>query len=338
VKITEKISLKPFNTFGVESAARYFSTFASAEELKTLLTEEKFKELPKLVLGGGSNILLCADFEGLVLKNELKGIELVSEDAKHVFLKAGSGEVWQDLVEFCISRNYAGIENLSLIPGTVGAGPLQNIGAYGAELKDVFFQLEALSLKDLSLQLFSLTDCRFGYRNSVFKQELRGKYIILSVTLRLNKMPQLNTSYGAIEKELERMGVKEKSIQAISKAVISIRRSKLPDPQTIGNAGSFFKNPEISREDYLLLKGNFAELVAYPLEDGSFKLAAGWMIEQCGWKGKRFGDAGVHVNQALVLVNYGKASGQNILDLSEKIIASVKEKFGLSLEREVNTI
>jgi UDP-N-acetylmuramate dehydrogenase len=338
VKIAENISLKPYNTFGVESTAKYFSTVETTEELRSLLSGEKFNELPKLILGGGSNILLSRDFRGLVIKNSIKGITPSSQDQEHVYLKAGSGEIWHDLVLYCISNDFAGIENLSLIPGTVGAAPLQNIGAYGVELKDVFFELEALSTEDFTLKTFSAAECGFGYRNSVFKQELKGKYIIVSVTLRLNKKAVLNTSYGAIEKELERMGVREPTIQTISKAVISIRNSKLPDPAKIGNAGSFFKNPELLPEEYARLKNQYEGLVAYPAENGRYKLAAGWLIEQCGWKGKRIADAGVHVNQALVLVNYGKATGKDILDLSEQIIVSVNRQFGITLEREVNLV
>jgi UDP-N-acetylmuramate dehydrogenase len=238
----------------------------------------------------------------------------------------------------CIQNNYAGLENLSLIPGCVGASPMQNIGAYGVEIKDSFYELEALNIHDHTIQKFTNSDCKFGYRESVFKRDLKNQFIIISVTFKLNKKPNLNTSYGAIEQELEKMGIKELSIQAISKAVCNIRSSKLPNPAEIGNAGSFFKNPEVARVKYETLKIEFPGIVGYELENGNVKLAAGWLIEQCGWKGKTFGDAGVHKLQALVLVNYANAKGNEIYDLSQKIMDSVKEKYGVELEREVNII
>jgi UDP-N-acetylmuramate dehydrogenase len=334
----ENYPLQKLNTFGIDASARYFAAFPSIENLQELLSTEKNKTLPKLILGGGSNLLFTHDFEGLVLKNNLKGISLVKEDADHYYVKAAAGEVWHELVLHCISNGYAGIENLSLIPGNVGASPMQNIGAYGVELKDIFYELEALHIQSGKIETFSHDDCEFGYRESVFKRKLKGQHIILSVTFKLNKQPVFNTSYGAIEKELEAMGVTEKSITAISQAVCNIRSSKLPDPAKIGNAGSFFKNPEVSVSKFTELKQKYSALVAYQLENKDYKLAAGWLIEQCGWKGKTFGDAGVHKNQALVLVNYGKASGKEIYELSQRILDSVQEKFGVTLEREVNII
>lgn len=337
MNVSENISLKSYNTFRIDASARYFCAFKSLEELKEVLSENRFKDLPKLIIGGGSNLLLIKNFEGLVLKNGIKGKTLIGEDENHIYVKAGGAEVWHEFVMYCIKQNYAGIENMSLIPGNVGAGPLQNIGAYGVELKDVFYELEALHLKELYVKTFTNAECKFGYRESIFKREAKGEFIITSVTFRLNKKPTFNTSYGAIEKELELMGVKERSISAISEAVIRIRTSKLPDPEKLGNAGSFFKNPEIPLEQFLYLKSQYPTIVAFP-QNEIVKLAAGWLIEQCGWKGKRVGDAGVHKDQALVLVNYGNATGKEIYDLSSQVINSVKEKFGVILEREVNIV
>ena len=338
----ENFSLKRYNTFGIDAAAQYFSTFETVEQLEACLELEKQKTKngkPKIfILGGGSNILLTGNVEGFVLKNEIKGIEIVSEDDDYVYVKAGAGENWHQLVLYCIKNNLAGMENLSLIPGNVGASPMQNIGAYGVELKDMFYELEAFHLSEKKLVKFNLSDCRFGYRESIFKGKYKGQFVITNVTYRLNKIPRFNTSYGAIEQELQAMGVNELSIQAISQAVINIRSSKLPDPAVIANAGSFFKNPEISSQQFEALKIAFPGIVGYALDSGNIKLAAGWLIEQCGWKGYRKGDAGCHAKQALVLVNYAHAKGSEILSLSEKIIASVKDKFDVVLESEVNII
>ena len=342
MQVQQSNSLLPYNTFGIDAKAQFFAGFSSIDELKALLEYRKQSSpiniLPLMILGGGSNILLTKDVEGLVLKNELKGIELVNEDADHYYVKASAGEVWHSLVEYCIANNYAGLENLSLIPGNVGASPMQNIGAYGVEIKDVFYELEAYNINEDSIEKFSNNDCKFGYRESVFKNELKGKYIILNVTYKLKKHPVFNTSYGAINTELERMGEKEVTIKNISQAVINIRTSKLPNPIEIGNAGSFFKNPQVSKETWQAILENHPNVVAYKVDELHYKLAAGWLIEQCGWKGFRKGDAGCHAKQALVLVNYGHAKGEEILDLSNEIILSVKEKFGVELEREVNII
>jgi UDP-N-acetylmuramate dehydrogenase len=338
MKILENISLKPFNSFGIDAVAAYFASFNSDDELEALLRSETAINNHCLVLGGGSNILLTKDFPGLVMKNEIKGIEVVNETEDQFIIKAGAGENWHQLVLHCVEQGYAGLENLSLIPGNVGASPMQNIGAYGVEIKDVFEALEAFHIKDKSIEKFDREACSFGYRESVFKNKYKGQFIITSVSFRLNKQPLFNTTYGAIQQELERMNVQELSIRAVSQAVINIRSSKLPDPKLIGNAGSFFKNPFVSMEQFELLKDKFPSIVAFPLEGGNFKLAAGWLIEQCGWKGFRQGDAGCYPKQALVLVNYGSAKGAEILDLSEKIIRSVEAKFGVVLEREVNII
>ena len=336
--IKENISLKPYNTFGIDAHAKSLTSFSSVEELKEILNSSIFIHQPFLILGGGSNILLTKDFDGLVLKNEIKGIEIIKEDADHIFIKVGAGENWHSFVMFCVKNNYAGIENLSLIPGNVGASPMQNIGAYGVEIKDVFHELEAVHVKDKTTKIFDLQDCEFGYRESVFKRKYKNLFVITSVTYRLNKKPVYNTSYGAINQELEKMGVKELSIVAISQAVINIRSSKLPDPKEIGNAGSFFKNPQIPKQQFHELKELFADMPSFPVDDQHLKVPAGWLIEQCGWKGYRNGDAGCYPKQALVLVNYGHAKGEEILELSEKIIDSVRKKFGVELEREVNII
>ena len=342
MQIQENFSLKHYNTFGIDVMARYFSNFSNADELSELTTHNS--RLTTLILGGGSNILFTKNYEGLALKNEIKGIELIHEDAEYVYVKAGAGENWHRFVMYCIGKNWAGVENLSLIPGNVGASPMQNIGAYGVELRDIFWGVEAFHLKEKKTKTFTLTECEFGYRDSVFKKKYKEQFVILNVGFRLKKQPIYHTSYGAIQQELEKMGVKELSIKSISQAVINIRSSKLPDPAQIGNAGSFFKNPSVSKEKFKSLKSRFQDIVGYENIDGSVKLAAGWLIEHCGpdantsWKGFRNGDAGVHSKQALVLVNYNNAKGKEIYNLSEKIFQSVNKKFDVKLEREVNII
>ena len=336
MQVQQNYPLKKYNTFGVEAYAKYFSEFSSVDQLKGLLTTHNSQLT--FILGGGSNILFTQDYDGLVLKNEIKGIHTVHEDDDHIYVKAGAGENWHRFVLHCIKNNFAGVENLSLIPGNVGASPMQNIGAYGVEIKDVFHSLEAYDLKEKRIVNFTLNDCEFGYRDSVFKKRYKDQLVILDVTYRLNKKPQYNISYGAIKEELEKMGVKELSIQAISQAVINIRSSKLPDPDVIGNAGSFFKNPEVSGHEFHELQRMYPNMFGYVLHNGNVKLAAGWLIEQCGWKGFKRGDAGCHEKQALVLVNFGNATGEEIYALSEEISLSVKEKFDVDLEREVNII
>lgn len=332
------VSLKPYNTFGIDVNAARFTEISNVEELKSVLRDHYHSGGPLLILGGGSNVLFSGDFNGLVIKNNIGGIQVVHEDSDYIYVCAGAGVVWHQFVLYCIDHGYAGVENLSLIPGNVGAGPMQNIGAYGVELKDTFHELEALRISDLQQKTFTKEECAFGYRESVFKKELKGQYIITSVTFKLSKHPVFQTTYGAIQQELERMGVKELSIKAISDAVIHIRRSKLPDPAVLGNAGSFFKNPEIPVAQYDLLKKDYPALVAYPASPGNMKVAAGWLIEQCGWKGKRVGNTGSHKDQALVLVNYGGASGEEIYNLAVEISNSVKEKFGIDIIPEVNVI
>lgn len=332
------VHLLPFNTFGLSSYAEKFATFRNEDELKELLLTHNQTNDALFILGGGSNILLTKDVKGLVLKNEIKGHEIVREDENFAYLKAAAGETWHDFVLSAIDNNLGGIENLSLIPGSTGAAPMQNIGAYGVEIKDVFHELEALHIESLETRTFNAAECKFGYRESVFKNELKGQYVILNVTLRLAKSPQLNTSYGAIEEELQRMGVASPTIRDVSNAVITIRQTKLPDPKKIGNSGSFFKNPVVTKSKFEELKAKFPLISHYVVDDNHIKLAAGWLIDQAGWKGKTFENYGVHKNQALVLVNYGGASGQAIFDLSEDILSSIRTIYGVELEREVNII
>lgn len=322
----------------MEAFAGYYSGLVSEDALLSLSSNPVYQEHGLMVLGGGSNILLTRDVPQWVLHNKITGIELVREDDAHVWLKVGAGEVWHHFVQYCVQRGYAGVENLSLIPGTVGAAPIQNIGAYGVEVKDVLEQVRFFDLEAEVFREFSGEDCKFGYRDSIFKQELKGKAVITSVLFRLNKAPVFHTSYGNIKQELEAMGVTELSIQSISEAVIRIRTSKLPDPKKIGNAGSFFKNPEVPGSIYQQLKQQYPAIPGYPLERDRTKIPAGWLIEQCGWKGFREDDYGVHKDQALVLVNYGKAKGADIAALSGKIIDSVAKRFGIQLEREVQII
>ena len=348
MQVLENISLRKFNTFGINATARYFASFNSIDELQQILGFHK-PQTPNakpsvLILGGGSNILFTHDVDGLVLKNEIAGIQLIKEDKHHIYVKVGAGESWHSFVLHCLQMGWAGVENLSGIPGSVGAAPIQNIGAYGVELKEVFYSLEALHVFDRKLVEFSVNDCSFGYRDSVFKHRYRNELVIASVTFRLNKEPALTVSYGTIEEELNKMGIATLNIKSVSDAVLSIRNKKIPRPAEIGNAGSFFKNPHIDEGTFRRIKDKYPNLVGYPQEGGEIKLAAGWLIEHCGprggasWKGFRRGDAGCHSRQSLVLVNYGNASGKELFDLSEEIIYSVKEKFGVVLEREVNII
>ncbi len=336
MKIKENFSLKDLNTFGVEARAGYFAGINSEEELAELFRSPVFKENKKLVLGGGSNILFTGDFEGLVVKVNISGIEKISEDAGGVILEAGAGTVWNDIVDFTVDNNWGGLENLSLIPGTAGAAPIQNIGAYGQELKNVFRNLDGYFISDGRKKTFEPEECRFGYRRSIFKDELKDKFVITKIRLSLRKNPSPDISYGSLKSELERLGIKQITVKDVSKAVSSIRRAKLPDPAVTGNAGSFFKNPVIDREEYLILKKEFPEMATFPAEDDKIKIAAGWLIEKCGWKGKKFGQTGVHDKQALVLINLGNASGEEILNVAGKIKKSVRDKFGIALTEEVN--
>ncbi len=330
-------SLKDYNTFGIDATCKALCRFSDAGDLISILKNDEFKSLPRLILGGGSNVLLSGDFDGLVLKNEIKGVELIETTDYEYIVRAGAGENWHHFVLKCIDEGWAGLENLSLIPGNVGASPMQNIGAYGVEIKDRFQELEALNLETLEVETFRADDCAFGYRESVFKRAYKDRYIILNVTFRLLREPKLNTSYGDIEKELERMKASP-SIKSVSDAVIRIRQSKLPNPAELGNAGSFFKNPIISQKAWSEISAKHPEIPNYPAGTEKVKLAAGWLIEHAGWKGKRMGNCGMHEKQALVLVNYGGATGREIMEHAERVQKSVFEKFGVELEREVNLI
>lgn len=337
MNIQENISLKPYNTFGLDAYARYFVSVETLHDLKKVLSLEAYPD--KFVLGGGSNMLLTKDLDCLVIHVALKGIEVVNEKENKVFVKAGAGENWHQFVLWCLEHNFGGIENLSLIPGNVGATPIQNIGAYGVEVKDVFESCEALNIYTKEIETFTKEDCQFGYRESVFKQDKKNTYVIVSATLALTKTEhQLHMEYGAITAELETMGISNPTIQDISKAVISIRESKLPNPKKIGNSGSFFKNPVISQAHFEKLQHNFPEIPSYVVSPNEIKVPAGWLIEKSGFKGKTFKDYGVHKKQALVLVNYGNAKGSDILSLAVLIQKTIKQLFGITIETEVNII
>jgi UDP-N-acetylmuramate dehydrogenase len=334
--IQQNFPILPYNTFGLDVKAEHFAEFASIADLKAGL---RSNIRPVFLLGGGSNVLFTQDVRGLVLKNMLRGIRVVREFKKKVWVEVGGGEVWHEFVLWAVSQGYGGVENMSLIPGTVGASPIQNIGAYGVELKDVFVKLQALHLTNLKLKTFNHSACQFGYRDSIFKREEKGKWCITSVVFSLTKSPhRLNTSYGDISKTLESNGIEYPSINDISEAVIQIRTSKLPDPAKIGNCGSFFKNPETDRAVLDNILVTHPQAPHYPLPDGRVKIPAGWLIEQCGWKGKRVGNTGCYERQALVLVNHGGATGQEVKNLAHAIIESVEERFGVRLEAEVNMI
>lgn len=337
-QILQHVSLKPFNTFGITAFGNYFVEISTLADFEALVKEPVYQKNQKLIIGGGSNLLFTKNFEGIVIKNNLRGIEVVSENAAQVVVKASAGEVWHDFVMWCITRNYSGLENLSLIPGCVGASPMQNIGAYGVEIKETFVELEALEINTANPRIFTKQECDFGYRESVFKHHYKNQYLITSVTFCLQKQAHLNTTYGAINAELQAMGVTQPTIQHVSQAVINIRQSKLPDPKLTGNAGSFFKNPEVPLSKHDTLKSEFPDLVAYPLSNGNYKLAAGWLIEQCGLKGYEINGAAVHTKQALVLINKGNCSGADVYTLSEHVLQQVNAKFGVLLEREVNII
>jgi len=339
VEIEHHINLQPYNTFGLQVYCDYYTEIVSEKDFEELRKTKLFQEEKKLILGGGSNLLFVQDFNGLVIKNNMKGIVLTQETDSHVILTAGGGEIWHELVLYCIKNNFGGLENLSLIPGCVGAAPMQNIGAYGVEIKDVFHQLTALDMESGEQKIFNKNECQFGYRESVFKNKYKNRYLISSVSFRLSKQNHtLHTSYGAIHEQLKQMGVLTPGIKDISDAVIQIRQSKLPNPAETGNAGSFFKNPEVSEKKFQELKNQYPQLVAYPLENGNYKLAAGWLIEHAGLKGTEHEGAAVHAKQALVLINKNKASGKSVWELSEKILQTVNSLYGVLLEREVNII
>lgn len=338
MKVIKNHSLKSYNTFGLEVSAKYFVEANSSQEIISALDFAKENNLQIMLLNGGSNMLLTHDFDGLVLKLNLKGIEIVSENQDFVEVKVNSSENWHEFVLWTLKNDFGGIENLSLIPGNCGTAPIQNIGAYGVEIKDVMSKLSALHTQTREVRIFTNEECKFGYRESVFKNEFKGQFILLDVTFKFtNKNHKLNTSYGAIQSELDKLNIKNPTIQDVSQAVVNIRQSKLPDPKDIGNSGSFFKNPIVSKQKFEQLQKQFPGISGYVSGD-EVKVAAGWLIENAGWKGKRFGDAGVHEKQALVLVNYGNATGQEIYDLSQQIVDDILDKYGVLLEREVNII
>jgi UDP-N-acetylmuramate dehydrogenase len=337
--IQEQVDLFPYNTFKIHAKAKYFTSIHSVTDFQELVKTPIYQQEKRLILGGGSNMLITGDFNGLVMRAELRGIDIVSQTEATVTVKAGAGVLWHDLVLHTVSQDWGGIENLSLIPGTVGAAPIQNIGAYGVEVKEVINHVEAIDLVTGEVRVFENEECRFGYRESVFKEQLKGKYFISSVTLTFTKKNhRFNTSYGAIEATLKEHGVEQLSVRAISDAVIAIRQQKLPDPNKIGNAGSFFKNPTITQQHHEKLKITYPEIPGYSSVNQQVKVPAGWLIENCGWKGKTFENIGVHPHQALVLVNYGGGTGVKIWELAQKILHSVKEKFDIQLQPEVNVI
>lgn len=343
--IHNDVFLKPYHTFAVGVYARYMAAIGELSDLEeaAAASQKRFSNLPILVLGGGSNLLFRQNFDGLILHNQIKGITLTDETDSHVWVRAMGGESWDDLVQHCVTNQWGGIENLSLIPGSVGAASIQNIGAYGTELADVFHSAEAIHLPSGQCNLFLKSDCAFGYRDSFFKRQKQGEYCIYALTLCLSKKPLLRLDYGDISKTLAMQGIGTPNLQAVRNAVCTIRQSKLPDPKKLGNAGSFFKNPEISTSQYLALKEHYPNIPAYPVGPSNDaevrqKIPAAWLIEQCGLKGKRIGDVGTHTNHALVLVNYGSATGNQIYDFALTIIESVRQTFGINLTPEVNII
>lgn len=338
MQIEQNKSLQQFNTFGIAVSAKYFAEVFSPTDFRELISDPKFKSEKKLILGGGSNMLFTKDFDGLVIKNSLRGIEVLEEDAYHVWIRAAAGEVWHQFVMFCVERNLAGVENLSLIPGLVGAAPMQNIGAYGVEVKETCEEVEAFQLSTGERTVFKNAQCEFGYRESVFKNKFKDQFFISSVTFKLSKIFKPRINYGDVRKTLEDIRATDITIKAVSDAVIRIRTSKLPDPKDIPNAGSFFKNPVVSKKKFSELISKHPLMPNYPDRGGMMKVPAGWLIEQCGWKGKRIGNTGVHAKQALVLVNYGGASGEDIFAVAVQIQKSVNEKFGVELQTEVNII
>lgn len=333
----EDKSLRDLNTFGFDVKANRIIAIESITDIRTCIEQGIFSG-DHLILGGGSNVLLTGDYKGTVVLNRIPGFDIVCETDRITRIRVGAGEQWHSTVLRTVEMGLGGLENLSLIPGSVGAAPMQNIGAYGVEIESCFHQLTAIDLESDNEVVFNGPQCEFGYRESVFKRALKGKYIIAYVEFDLQKQPVFKTEYGAIQSQLDQMGITELSVKAISDAVIAIRQSKLPDPKELGNSGSFFKNPIISHTHFSRLIAEYPELPSYPIDENTVKIPAGWLIDRAGWKGYRHGDAGVHRNQALVLVNYGGASGRDVFTLSEKIISDIRNRFGIELEREVNVI
>ena len=337
-QIRSEVSLRALNTFGIDVRARYFAAIADVEELQALQAEPLYRRTPRLVLGGGSNVLFTRDVDALVIHNAIRGIEVIREDAEQAWVRVGAGQVWHDFVLWSVDREWGGIENLALIPGRVGAAPMQNIGAYGVEMESTCEGVDAVDLESGALRTFTHRDCEFGYRDSIFKHAARDQFCIATVTFRLQKRPRLVTHYGDVRATLEAAGVQEPTVRDVSAAVVRIRSAKLPDPQQIGNAGSFFKNPTLSAAELRVLAAAYPAVPNYPQAAGGAKVPAAWLIEQCGFKGHRAGDAGVHDRQALVLVNYGHATGQEILELARAVQTSVRERFGIDLVPEVNVL
>ncbi len=336
IELHDNFSLKKWNTFGLETRCKQFARLSGTGEAISYLQSLNQQKQPYYILGGGSNVLFSKDFDGTVVHPAISGHEFVKENQEHVWIKAWCGENWDSFVEYCVKQGFGGIENLSLVPGNMGAVPIQNIGAYGTEAKDYIESVEVLHLEKGKIQNIVNQACRFGYRDSIFKHELKGKVLILSVLFRLSKNPAFNISYGPVAEEVKKLG--GASLKTIRKAIIGIREAKLPDPEKIGNGGSFFKNPIISTNYFKQLLKTHASMPSYPVDEQHVKIPAGWMIDQCGWKGYREGDAGIHEKQALVLVNHGKATGKDILDLASKIKKSVHDSFGVWLEEEINII
>ncbi len=334
--IKENISLLSYNTFGIDAKADYFIEYSSVEELQTALQSEIVKSNRLLHIGGGSNLLFMKDFNGVILHSAINFIKKVSEDADTVMLEAGAVVNWDDFVAYTVENGWGGVENLSLIPGEVGASAVQNIGAYGVEVQDVITEVNAVEIETGELKIFSVDDCQYGYRESIFKKELKGKYIITSVVFKLQKQPEFKLNYQHLEAEVLKNG--DINLQNIRQTIIAVRESKLPDPKIFGNAGSFFMNPVISKAHFIELLAQYPQMPHYFVSETEEKVPAGWLIDQCGWKGKQIGNAGVHDKQALVLVNKGGATGAEIVYLAEQIQASVKSKFGIELRAEVNYI
>jgi len=336
--LTQNQSLKNFNTFGVDVKAKLFVEVFSEDELIKLLSDEKFKFEKKIILGGGSNILFTKDFDGLIIKVCISYIKVLEKNDESVLIEAGAGVIWDDLVKFCVDKNYGGIENLTLIPGTMGAAPIQNIGAYGQELADTFVSLNGVFIDSAETKSFNKNECRFSYRTSIFKEELKNNFVVTSVQLNLKKNPKPNLTYKALSDFLAKNGINNPTIKEVSGVVAEIRKSKLPDPQKIGNAGSFFKNPVISEDSFRKLKAVYSDIVSFPSESGQIKISTGWLIEKFGWKGKRVGDVGTSADHALIICNFGNATGSEILEFAMRIKEEVSNKFGIKLEEEVNIL
>ena len=338
MKIIENYSLKSLNTFGVDVKTRYIAEIFSDNDLFKLLEDKEFESVRKFILGGGSNILFTKDFEGLVIKNSIPGINIIDEDDESIIIETGAGVNWDDFVSYCVEKKWCGVENLSLIPGTVGAAPIQNIGAYGQELKNVLYNLEGIFIETGEKKIFNNYECKFSYRESIFKNEFKNKFVITRIVFKLSKKPEVNISYPPIREELNNRKISDPKIRDLRKIVVDIRNSKLPDPKIIGNAGSFFKNPVVRNDKFKMLKEKYPDLNSYPVDDDHVKLSAAALIEKCGWKGKRIGNCGSYEKQPLVIVNYGEATAGEILELANNIRSSVEENFEVTLQQEVNLV